>query len=82
MTGALAAQPGMKQQTFLESKKGIRRLTPVECERLQGFPDNWTRIEWHGKPEDKCPNSRRYKAIGNSMTVPVMRWIGEGLLHL
>ena len=57
----------------------VRRLTPVECERLQGFPDNWTRIEWNGKPEEQCPNGRRYKAIGNSMAVPVMRWIGEGI---
>ena len=79
VTGALAAQPGMKQQTYLESSSGIRRLTPVECERLQGFPDNWTRIEWNGKPEEQCPNGRRYKAIGNSMAVPVMKWIGEGV---
>lgn len=55
----------------------LRRLTPVECERLQGFPDNWTRIEWRGKPADLCPDGLRYKAIGNSMAVPVMRWIGE-----
>lgn len=55
----------------------IRHLTPVECERLQGFPDNWTRIPYNGKPADQCPESLRYKAIGNSMAVPVMRWIGE-----
>ena len=55
----------------------IRRLTPLECERLQGFPDNYTQIEWNGKPKDQCPDSHRYKAIGNSMAVPVMRWIGE-----
>ena len=55
----------------------IRRLTPLECERLQGFPDNYTQIEWKGKPKDQCPDSHRYKAIGNSMAVPVMRWIGE-----
>lgn len=55
----------------------IRRLTPLECERLQGFPDNYTQIEWKGKPQDQCPDSHRYKAIGNSMAVPVMRWIGE-----
>ena len=58
-------------------KKYIRRLTPLECERLQGFPDNWTQIEWRGKPAEQCPDSLRYKAIGNSMAVPVMRWIGE-----
>ena len=55
----------------------VRRLTPVECERLQGFPDNWSRISWKGKPEEDCPDGPRYKACGNSMAVPVMRWIGE-----
>jgi DNA (cytosine-5)-methyltransferase 1 len=49
----------------------VRRLTPVECERLQGFPDNYTNIK------DNCPDGPRYKALGNSMAVPVMRWIGE-----
>jgi DNA (cytosine-5)-methyltransferase 1 len=53
----------------------VRRLTPVECERLQGFPDNYTEIPWRGKAE--TPDGPRYKALGNSMAVPVMRWIGE-----
>jgi len=52
-------------------KMAVRRLTPVECERLQGFPDNYTNIK------DKCPDGPRYKALGNSMTVPVMAWIGK-----
>jgi DNA (cytosine-5)-methyltransferase 1 len=55
----------------------VRRLTPVECERLQGFPDNYTRIPWRGKPAEECPDGPRYKAIGNSMVVPCMRWIGR-----
>ncbi|OOF52741.1 DNA cytosine methyltransferase [Rodentibacter trehalosifermentans] len=55
----------------------VRKLTPVECERLQGFPDNYTRIPYRNKPMKECPDSLRYKAIGNSMAVPVMRWIGE-----
>ena len=55
----------------------VRRLTPRECERLQGFPDDWTRIPWRGKPAEECPDGNRYKACGNSMAVPVMRWIGE-----
>ena len=55
----------------------VRRLTPTECERLQGFPDGWTKIPYKGKPADECPDGPRYKAIGNSMAVPVMRWIGE-----
>lgn len=52
----------------------VRRLTPLECERLQGFPDGWTDIEVKGKP---ASDTARYKALGNSMAVPVMRWIGE-----
>nr|DAI24581.1 MAG TPA: Cytosine specific methyltransferase [Caudoviricetes sp.] len=55
----------------------VRKLTPVECERLQGFPDNYTRIPWRNKPAEQCPDTPRYMAIGNSMAVPVMRWIGE-----
>jgi DNA (cytosine-5)-methyltransferase 1 len=55
----------------------VRRLTPIECERLQGFPDNWSRISWKGRPEDQCPDGPRYKACGNSMAVPVMSWIGS-----
>lgn len=53
----------------------VRRLTPVECERLQGFPDNYTNIPWRKQPTS--PDGPRYKALGNSMAVPVMRWIGE-----
>ena len=55
----------------------VRRLTPIECERLQGFPDDYTKIPYRGKPAEKCPDGPRYKACGNSMAVPVMRWIGE-----
>lgn len=55
----------------------VRRLTPLECERLQGFPDEHTLITWKGKPAEECPDGPRYKAIGNSMAVPVMRWIGR-----
>ena len=109
IVGALAAQPGMKQTSYIaftaaearrtgtiqgsetvptltsQAKGGdtepcvsygsqVRRLTPMECERLQGFPDGWTDIKTGGKP---TPDGPRYKAIGNSMAVPVMRWIGE-----
>jgi DNA (cytosine-5)-methyltransferase 1 len=55
----------------------VRRLTPIECERLQGFPDDYTRIPWRNKTPENCPDGPRYKAMGNSMAVPVMRWIGE-----
>lgn len=57
----------------------VRRLTPIECERLQGFPDNHTRIPYRNKPASDCPDTARYKAIGNSMAVPVMKWIGKRL---
>jgi DNA (cytosine-5)-methyltransferase 1 len=53
----------------------VRRLTPVECERLQGFPDNYTNIPWRKKPE--APDGPRYKALGNSWAVPNVRWIGQ-----
>ena len=55
----------------------VRRLTPTECERLQGMPDDHTKVPYRGKPAEECPDGPRYKAIGNSMAVPVMRWIGE-----
>ena len=58
------------------SRATVRRLLPVECERLMGFPDNHTRIPWKGKPAEECPDAPRYKACGNSMCVNVMRWIG------
>lgn len=57
-------------------KSVVRRMMPVECELLMGFPDNHTRIEWNGKPEEECPDGARYKACGNSMTVNCMRWLG------
>ena len=61
--------------TVMTPAMQVRRLTPVECERLQGFPDGYTNIPWRGKPES--PDGPRYKALGNSMAVPVMRYIGE-----
>ena len=57
----------------------VRRLTPIECERLQGFPDNYTNIPWKGR--SSSPDGRRYKALGNSMAVPVMRWIGKRMME-
>ena len=55
----------------------VRKLLPVECERLMGMPDNHTRIAWKGKSEEECPDAPRYKACGNSMCVNVMAWIGH-----
>jgi len=69
---SLNYQPGVLQPAM-----AIRRLTPTECERLQGFPDGWTKIPYRNKPKEVCPDGPRYKACGNSMAVPVMRWIGQ-----
>ena len=63
--------------SVLTPSMAVRRLTPRECERLQGFPDDWTLIDYRGKPACDCP---RYKAIGNSFAVPVVRWIGERIV--
>ena len=63
-----------QESRLIISCPGVRRLTPLECERLQGFPDGWTDVPHKGKP---ASDSARYKALGNSMAVPVMRWIGE-----
>ena len=71
VVGALAANAGMKQTSYIRNEMQVRRLTPVECERLQGFPDGYTKIS------PKTADDPRYKALGNSMAVPVMRWIGE-----
>ena len=62
--------------TYVVPGMQVRRLTPTEAERLQGFPDGHTLIPWRGKLAEFCPDGPRYKALGNSMAVPVMRWIG------
>jgi DNA (cytosine-5)-methyltransferase 1 len=64
-------------QTFIADSAKVRRLTPTECERLQGFPDDFTNIPWRKK--DTSPEGLRYKALGNSMAVPCMQWIGDGI---
>jgi DNA (cytosine-5)-methyltransferase 1 len=62
------------QTLAVQQTMRVRRLTPRECERLQGFPDDYTLIPYRNKPAADGP---RYKALGNSMAVPVMKWIGE-----
>lgn len=74
---AFAANQRGEAPSTAGTRREVRRLTPRECERLQGFPDDWTRVPWRGKPAEACPDAPRCKAIGNSMAVPVMRWIGE-----
>ena len=79
--GVLKASGGVlgggSETLITEVESVVRRLTPIECERLQGFPDDYTKISWNGKAIEDCPDGHRYKALGNSMAVPVMRWIGE-----
>ena len=79
IVGALAAQPGMKQTCYVNEGLAVRRFTPVECERLQGLPDSHTAVTYRNKPAADGP---RYKAIGNSMAVPCMAWIGSRLTAL
>jgi DNA (cytosine-5)-methyltransferase 1 len=119
VVGALPAEPGMKQQSYVAipiqeigrrcgkdrpqngigigeandpmftlqagaqhgvgTGMAVRRLTPAECEALQGFPRNYTNITYRGKPAADGP---RYRALGNSMAVPVMRWIGERIAQV
>lgn len=73
----LDSNNGSRRHNGVISSWGVRRLTPTECERLQGFPDGFTQIEWRGKPAENCPDGPRYKALGNSMAVNAMAWIGE-----
>ena len=82
VVGALGAQPGMKQQAYIAQPWAVRRLTPTECERLQGFPDGFTRIPYRGKPADQCPDGPRYKALGNSWAVNCAEWIGDRLAEV
>ena len=63
-------------------RMAVRRLTPRECERLQGFNDDHTLIPWRNKPADQCPDGPRYKALGNSMAVPCMAWIGQRIANV
>ena len=86
--GGATAELGDEVQNCLRASQGggdkphvlaamqVRRLTPRECERLQGFPDDYTAIPWRKKPASECPDGPRYKALGNSWAVPNVRWIG------
>ena len=75
MCGSLKV--GGRAPSIAQGRMVVRRLTPMECERLQGFQDDWTKVPYRGKPAEECPDGPRYKAIGNSFAVPVVRWIGE-----
>lgn len=75
MAHTLGCNQGQENAVF--NGLAVRRLMPVECERLQGFPDGFTAIPWKGKAASDTPDAPRYKALGNSMAVPVMGWLGE-----
>lgn len=83
VTGDVAATMGTPGNSVnasgptVMSAMTVRRLTPRECERLQGFPDDYTLIPWRKKPAADCPDGPRYKALGNSMATNCMAWIGE-----
>lgn len=77
-----ASRADKHESTTYIAGSAVRRLTPVECERLQGFPDNYTRIPWRGKPAEDCPDGPRYKAIGNSWAVPKFRWLGQRIEYI
>jgi len=72
---------GGGSETISVNSMQVRRLTPTECERLQGFEDGHTKIPYRNKSADECPDGPRYKALGNSMAVPVMKWIGERIMR-
>ena len=77
VAGTVRASSGGGDKPHVLSGMAVRRLTPRECERLQGFPDDFTKVHYRGKPAKQCPDGPRYKALGNSMAVPCMSWIGE-----
>ena len=73
----VAPSLGALNPTAVATQWAVRRLTPLEAERLMGFPDGHTLIPWRKKPASECPDGPRYKSLGNSWAVPVARWIGE-----
>lgn len=79
-------KPGQGHPCIIQNRK-VRKLTPLECERLQGFPDNHTLVPYRGRPAEDCPDTPRYKALGNAWAVNVPAWIGarieltERVLH-
>ncbi|MEK9499023.1 DNA cytosine methyltransferase [Photorhabdus sp. P32] len=80
ISSTLRSRDDRSATDLIATHGAVRRLTPVECERLQGFPDSHTQIPWNGKAPADCPDCHRYRAIGNSMAVPVMAWIGKRIL--
>lgn len=78
-TANLRAASGGSSRSYVATRWAVRRLTPTECERLQGFPDGYTAVPYRGKPATDSP---RYRALGNSMAVNVMEWIGHRIAEV
>jgi DNA (cytosine-5)-methyltransferase 1 len=76
-TANMRAASGGSSRSYVQQGWAVRRLTPVECARLQGFADRHSQIPWRGKSADECPDGPQYKTYGNSMAVKCMRWLGE-----
>ena len=76
-TANMRAASGGSSRSYVQQGWAVRRLMPVECARLQGFPDRHSQIPWRGGPAEECPDGPQYKTYGNSMAVKCMRWLGE-----
>jgi DNA (cytosine-5)-methyltransferase 1 len=81
-TANIRAASGGSSRSYVAQPWAARRLTPTECERLQAFPDDFTRIPYRGKPAELCPDGPRYKALGNSWAVNCAEWIGERIAEV
>ncbi len=81
-TASIRAASGGSSRSYVAQPWAVRRLTPVECERLMGYPDGFTQIPYRGKPADRCPDGPRYKALGNSWAVNCADWLGERLAEV
>ena len=81
-TDNIRAASGGSYRSYVAQPWAVRRLTPTECERLQGFPDGFTRIPYRGKPAENCPDGPRYKALGNSWAVNCADWIAERIAEV
>ena len=81
-TANIRAADGGSSRSYVAEPWAVRRLTPVECERLMGFPDGFTQIPWRKKPAENCPDGRRYKSLGNSWAVNCADWIGERIAEV
>ena len=81
-TANIRAANGGSSRSYVAETWAVRRLTPPECARLQGFPDDHSRIPWRGKPAEQCPDGPQYKTYGNSMATKKMRWLARRLAEL